>query len=76
MSANPVTNGGALRRDLRMPDFRDYALDVPRPCGVTAEAMTPLGEFLRDVMALNLASKNFRVFAPDELASNRLGALF
>jgi xylulose-5-phosphate/fructose-6-phosphate phosphoketolase len=76
MSANPHTNGGALLRDLRMPDFRDYAIEVPTPGAVTAEAMTPLGKFLRDVMKLNLESKNFRLFAPDELASNRLGALF
>jgi xylulose-5-phosphate/fructose-6-phosphate phosphoketolase len=76
MSANPRTNGGLLRRDLRMPDFRDYALDVPSPGTVTAEAMTPLGKFFRDIMKLNLESRNFRLFAPDELASNRLSAVF
>src|SRR5207249_2622137 len=76
MSANPRTNGGLVRRDLRMPDFRDYAIEVPAPGSVTAEAMTPLGKFFRDIMKLNLEAKNFRLFAPDELASNRLSAVF
>lgn len=73
MGANPVTNGGRSPRDLRMPDFRDYAVDVPRPGGVTAEATRVLGEFLRDVMKRNTDS--FRVISPDELTSNRLGAV-
>jgi xylulose-5-phosphate/fructose-6-phosphate phosphoketolase len=76
MGANPHTNGGALLRDLRLPDFRDYAVDCPTPGVTIAEATRVLGDFLRDTMKLNLDSKNFRVFAPDEAASNRLAALF
>ncbi|HEY7731410.1 MAG TPA: phosphoketolase family protein [Gaiellaceae bacterium] len=76
MGANPHANGGMLRRDLRMPDFRDYAVEVQSPGTVMVEATRVLGAFTRDVMKLNLASRNFRVFAPDEAASNRLGALF
>ena len=72
MSANPHANGGLLLRDLRLPDFRDYAVDVPAPGATTAEATRVLGTFLRDVMARN--RENFRVFGPDETASNRLGA--
>jgi xylulose-5-phosphate/fructose-6-phosphate phosphoketolase len=75
MGANPHANGGTLLRDLRLPDFRDYAVEVPSPGTVVAEATRALGEFLRDSMKMNLGSRNFRVFAPDELASNRLGAL-
>jgi xylulose-5-phosphate/fructose-6-phosphate phosphoketolase len=71
MSANPHANGGLLLRDLRLPDFRQYAVDVPRPGAVTAEATRVQGKFLRDVMKLNRASKNFRVFSPDENNSNR-----
>jgi xylulose-5-phosphate/fructose-6-phosphate phosphoketolase len=76
MGANPHANGGVLLRDLRMPDFRDYAVDVPTPCGATAEATRVLGGFLRDVMKMNMDSRNFRMFAPDEHASNRLAAAF
>ena len=76
MGANPHTNGGLLLRDLKMPDFRDYAVDVPQPGKVTAEATRIMGKFLRDVMKLNMETKNFRVFGPDETASNRLDALF
>ena len=76
MGANPHANGGVLLKDLRLPDFRDYAVDVPRPGQVTGEATRVLGEFLRDVMRRNLDHGNFRVFGPDETASNRLGALF
>jgi len=76
MGANPHANGGQLLRDLRMPNFRDYAVDVPKPGATWAEATKVLGDFLRDIMKRNLESKNFRVFAPDELASNRLSALF
>ncbi|HEU5323456.1 MAG TPA: phosphoketolase family protein [Methylomirabilota bacterium] len=76
MGANPHANGGLLLRDLRLPDFRDYAVPVPQPGTVTAEATRVLGGFLRDVMRLNLGSRNFRVFGPDETASNRLDALF
>ncbi len=76
MGANPHANGGILLRDLRMPDFRDYAVDVPRPGTVPAEATRVQGRFLRDVMKANLDQRNFRVFSPDETASNRWGALF
>ena len=76
MSANPHTNGGAILRDLKMPDFRAYAVDVPRPAAVLAEATRVQGTFLRDVMKLNMESRNFRIFGPDETASNRWGALF
>jgi xylulose-5-phosphate/fructose-6-phosphate phosphoketolase len=76
MGANPHANGGALLRDLRMPDFRDYAVEVKTPCGATAEATRVLGDFLRDVMKMNMESRNFRMFAPDEHASNRLAAAF
>jgi xylulose-5-phosphate/fructose-6-phosphate phosphoketolase len=76
MGANPVANGGVLLKELRLPDFRDHALDVPRPGGVTGEATRVMGGFLRDVMQMNRDARNFRVFGPDETASNRLGALF
>ncbi len=76
MGANPHANGGLLRRDLRMPDFRRYAVEVARPGAVEAEATRVLGGFLRDVMVRNREARNFRVFGPDETASNRLGALF
>ena len=76
MSANPHANGGLLLRNLRLPDFRDYAVAMPRPGAVSAEATRVLGGFLRDVMKLNLESRNFRVFGPDETASNRLGEVF
>jgi len=74
MGANPHANGGALLRDLQLPDFRDYAVAVPVPGGSVAEATRTMGVFLRDVMRRN--PDNFRVFGPDETASNRLGALF
>jgi xylulose-5-phosphate/fructose-6-phosphate phosphoketolase len=76
MGANPHANGGALLRDLRMPDFREYAVAVQSPGAVTAEATRVTGGFLRDVMKLNLAQRNFRIFGPDETESNRLGAVF
>jgi len=76
MSANPHANGGALLKDLRMPDFREYAVSVPEPGTVLAEATRAQGAFLRDVMKLNLEARNFRIFGPDETASNRWGALF
>ena len=76
MSANPHANGGVLLHDLKMPDFRDYALDIPQPGHVMGEATRVMGRFLRDVMKLNMEQKNFRVFGPDETASNRLDALF
>jgi xylulose-5-phosphate/fructose-6-phosphate phosphoketolase len=76
MGANPHANGGILLRDLVMPDFRDYAVEVTKPGTDNAEATRVLGGFLRDVMKLNADSKNFRVFGPDETASNRLEALY
>jgi xylulose-5-phosphate/fructose-6-phosphate phosphoketolase len=76
MGANPHANGGVLLKDLRMPDFRQYAVDVPRPGTVVVEATRIMGGFLRDVMKLNEKQRNFRVFGPDETASNRLGSLF
>ena len=74
MGANLHANGGKLLRDLRLPDFRDYKLDVPTPGGVIGESTRTMGNFLRDVMRNN--ADNFRVFGPDETNSNRLGALF
>jgi xylulose-5-phosphate/fructose-6-phosphate phosphoketolase len=76
MGANPHANGGMLLRDLVMPDFREYAVEVPKPGTDNAEATRVLGGFLRDVMKLNADSRNFRVFGPDETASNRLEALY
>ena len=76
MSANPHANGGLLLRDLLMPDFRKYAVKVTRPGAEFAESTRVLGGFLRDVMKLNMESKNFRVFGPDENASNRLEAIY
>jgi len=76
MGANPHTNGGLLLKDLKMPNFQDYAVNVPEPGQVVGEATRVMGRFLRDVMKLNLSTRNFRVFGPDETASNRLGALF
>jgi xylulose-5-phosphate/fructose-6-phosphate phosphoketolase len=74
MSANPHANGGALLQDLRLPDFRKYAVDVPKPGSSTSEATRVLGTFLRDVIASN--PRNFRIMGPDETTSNRLGAVF
>jgi xylulose-5-phosphate/fructose-6-phosphate phosphoketolase len=76
MGANPHANGGILLKDLRMPDYRDYAVVVPAPGSVRGEATRVLGTLLRDVMRLNAQNRNFRVFGPDETASNRLSALF
>ena len=76
MGSNPHANGGELLRPLAMPRFQDYAVAVSAPGSVEAEATRNLGRFLRDVMKLNLDSRNFRVFGPDETASNRLEALF
>jgi xylulose-5-phosphate/fructose-6-phosphate phosphoketolase len=74
MSANPHTNGGAILRDLILPDFRDYAVDVPKPGTTFSEATRVLGAFLRDVVPRN--PDNFRIFGPDETASNRLSDVF
>ncbi|RYZ07895.1 MAG: phosphoketolase family protein, partial [Comamonadaceae bacterium] len=76
MSANPHANGGLLLRDLKLPDFRAHALPVERPGATQGEATRVLGGFLREVMRLNEAERNFRVVGPDETTSNRLGALF
>jgi len=71
MSANPHSNGGLLLRDLCLPDFRKYEVEVPRPGESTAEATRVQGTYLRDVMKKNLDNKNFRIFSPDENNSNR-----
>jgi xylulose-5-phosphate/fructose-6-phosphate phosphoketolase len=76
MGANPHANGGVLLRDLHLPGFRTYAVDVPRPAGTSSEPTRVLGGFLRDVVRLNAEEANFRLFGPDETASNRLGAVF
>jgi xylulose-5-phosphate/fructose-6-phosphate phosphoketolase len=73
MSANPHANGGMLLRDLRMPDFREFAVEVPAPGAVMGEATRALGKFLARIMELNREARNFRLFGPDETASNRLG---
>jgi xylulose-5-phosphate/fructose-6-phosphate phosphoketolase len=74
MSANPNANGGILLHDLKLPDFRDYAVEVTRPGTETSEATRVLGTYLRDVIASN--KDNFRLMGPDETVSNRLGAVF
>ena len=76
MGANPHANGGELLRDLALPDFRDYAVKVPAPGAITGEATRVTGAFLRDVMKLNSDARNFRIFGPDETASNRLSSVF
>ena len=76
MGANPHANGGLLLRDLALPAFRDYAVEVPHPGGATAEATRVLGRYLRDVFRLNADTRDFRLFGPDETASNRLEAVY
>ncbi|MBV9636512.1 MAG: phosphoketolase family protein, partial [Methylobacteriaceae bacterium] len=76
MSANPHANGGELLQALSMPNFRDYAVAIPAPGGIETESTRVLGRFLRDVMKRNLSAKNFRIFGPDETASNRLDAIY
>lgn len=76
ISANPHANGGKLLRDLRTPDFRKYAVDVPYPGSVKAQDMMELGGYVRDLFVLNKENKNFRVFGPDETKSNRLYKAF
>ena len=76
MGANPHANGGLLRQELKTPDFRDYAVAVPSPGAVEEQSTKILGDYLRDVMRLNHEQKNFRIFGPDETASNRLGSVF
>jgi xylulose-5-phosphate/fructose-6-phosphate phosphoketolase len=75
MGANPHTNGGLLLKDLRLPDFAAYAVEVTKPGTTNAEATRVMGLFLRDVMKENMEARNFRVVGPDETASNRLGAV-
>lgn len=76
MGANPHSNGGILLRDLHLPDFRDYAVDVPTPGSGLVEATDIQGKFIRDILTLNKEAKNFLLFSPDETASNRWGAVF
>ncbi|WP_439271804.1 phosphoketolase family protein [Pseudochrobactrum sp. HB0163] len=76
MSANPHTNGGLLRKELNTPDFRQYAVQMTEPGAVVAQTTKILGDYLRDVLRLNAQEQNFRVFGPDETASNRLGSVF
>jgi xylulose-5-phosphate/fructose-6-phosphate phosphoketolase len=76
MGANPHANGGLLLKDLKMPEFADYAVDVQKPGTVMAEATKVTGRFLRDVMKLNQENANFRIVGPDETASNRLDPVF
>jgi len=76
MGANPHANGGLLLRDLIMPDFRKFAVNVPSPGSVDASDTHALGEFLREVIRLNREQRNFRIFGPDETLSNRLSAVF
>ena len=71
MGANPHANGGLLMKDLRLPDFRDYAVEVSSPGAPNAETTRVMGKLLRDVMKQNLETKNFRLFSPDENNSNR-----
>ncbi len=76
MGANPHANGGLLLSDLRMPEFADYAVDVKKPGSVEAQDTLVLGTFIRDVVKLNESRKNFRIFGPDETASNKLSPVF
>ncbi|OHA79728.1 MAG: phosphoketolase [Candidatus Yonathbacteria bacterium RIFCSPHIGHO2_01_FULL_44_41] len=76
MGANPHTNGGLLLKDLNLPDFEKYAVDVTSPGAVQAADTQVLGGFLRDVLVLNKEARNFRIFGPDETLSNRLGSVF
>ncbi|HZG50571.1 MAG TPA: phosphoketolase family protein [Pyrinomonadaceae bacterium] len=76
MGANPHANGGLLLKDLKLPDFRDYAVKVSKPGTIEAEATRVMGKFLRAVMERNAESRNFRMMAPDETASNRLSPIF
>ncbi len=76
MGANPHANGGLLMKDLRLPDFRDYSIDVKTPGSVMASDTQRLGDFLHDTIELNKEHRNFRIFGPDETLSNRLNAVF
>jgi xylulose-5-phosphate/fructose-6-phosphate phosphoketolase len=76
MGANPHANGGKLLKELNVPDFREYAVDVPKPGTVIKQDMMELGKFIRDIITLNEHNKNFRIFGPDEALSNRLNHVF
>ncbi len=76
MGSNPVTNGGLLLKELRMPDFRKYGVKVNKPGSVEAQDMMELGKFIRDIIKYNEDTKNFRIFGPDEAMSNRLNHVF
>ncbi|MGB3536597.1 MAG: phosphoketolase family protein [Mesorhizobium sp.] len=76
MGANPHANGGLLKRELQLPNFRDFAVAVPQPGGTLAEATRVMGAFLEEVVRLNADARNFRIMGPDETASNRLDAVF
>ena len=76
MGANPITNGGKLLKDLILPDFRKYALDIKKPGLIEAQDMIELGKYVKDIFKLNDHNKNFRIFGPDETMSNRLWACF
>ncbi|ANM05754.1 phosphoketolase protein [Rhizobium phaseoli] len=76
MGANPHANGGLLRRELAVPDLRDYAVDIGGRGSVVAQSTQILGHYLRDTMKLNAEAANFRIFGPDETESNRLGSVF
>ncbi len=76
MTASPHANGGLLLRDLELPDFRDYSVEVAEPARTLEESTRVLGQYLRDVVRANAAAKNMRVFGPDETASNRLDAIY
>ena len=76
MGSNPITNGGLLLKELKMPDFRDYALKFDRPGSIEAQDMMELGKFVRDIVDYNKENRNFRIFGPDEAMSNRLNFVF
>ncbi|WP_439500764.1 phosphoketolase family protein [Aminobacter ciceronei] len=76
MGANPHANGGGLKRDLVMPDFRSFAIDVPSPGSVNGEATRTMGRMLKEIVELNAEARNFRIMGPDETASNRLDPVF
>lgn len=76
MGANPHTNGGLLLKDLRLPDFKNYAISVPYPGAIETQDMIELGKFVRDIFKYNKENRNFRIFGPDETMSNRLGSVF
>jgi xylulose-5-phosphate/fructose-6-phosphate phosphoketolase len=76
MGANPYANGGLLLKELKMPDFRDYAVKVAKPGSLSTESTRVQGEFIRDVLQANAEAHNFRIFSPDETTSNRWNAVF